>query len=70
MGWPTDRDDGTGAEPGPGSGLPGAPGGAARDPRLSGFARDGAWDACPPSAALAAALEGVSGRMAVPGRDP
>jgi hypothetical protein len=33
----------------------------ARDPRLAGFARDGEWDACPPSAALAAALEGASG---------
>jgi hypothetical protein len=28
---------------------------------LTGFARDGAWDACPPSAALAAALEAASG---------
>jgi hypothetical protein len=35
--------------------------GAAGDPRLSGFAKDGEWDACPPSAALAAALEGASG---------
>src|SRR5579862_4419477 len=28
---------------------------------LTGFTRDGAWDACPPSAALAAALEAASG---------
>jgi hypothetical protein len=34
---------------------------APRDPRLAGFARDEEWDACPPSAALAAALEGASG---------
>jgi hypothetical protein len=30
-------------------------------PRLTGFARDGEWDVCPPSATLAAALEGASG---------
>jgi len=41
-----DRDPGT--EPG-------------RDPRLPGFAQGGAWDACPPSATLAAVLEEVSG---------
>jgi hypothetical protein len=35
--------------------------GAARHPRLSGFVKDGEWDACPPSAALAAALEGAAG---------
>ena len=41
---------------------PGQQGGAgARDPRLAGFARDEEWDTCPPSAALAAALEGASG---------
>lgn len=33
----------------------------ARDPQISGFARDGEWDSCPPSAALAAALETSSG---------
>jgi Domain of unknown function (DUF222) len=33
----------------------------ARDPRLSGFAQDGEWDACPPSSALATALEAASG---------
>jgi hypothetical protein len=32
-----------------------------RDPRLPGFASGGEWDVCPPSAALAAALEGASG---------
>lgn len=62
-------------EPGPGSGTPGpapdsapgsasrsAPGSAsARDARLAGFARGGRWDTCPPSAALATVLEGVSG---------
>jgi len=28
---------------------------------LAGFVRDGEWDSCAPSAALAVALEGVSG---------
>jgi hypothetical protein len=32
-----------------------------RDPRLAGFAKDGEWDICPPSAALAALLEDASG---------
>ena len=31
------------------------------DPRLAGFANGGQWDSCPPSAALAAALEAASG---------
>jgi len=35
---------------------------AGRDPGLSGFGRDGEWDACPPSAALAVALEAASGQ--------
>ena len=42
-------------DPGPPGGVPG------RDPHLPGFARGGAWDACPPSASLAAALEAASG---------
>ena len=42
----------------PGPELPGAP---APDPRPAGFARNGEWDVCPPSAALAVALEGASG---------
>jgi hypothetical protein len=46
------------AEPAP----PGAPGPApAPDPRLAGFAAGGQWDLCPPSAALAAAVEAVAG---------
>src|ERR1700733_6360817 len=71
MGWRSGQDGGTGAEPGPelpdGRHGPAAPGGhksgedAGRDARLSGFARDGEWDTCPPSAALAAALEAASG---------
>jgi hypothetical protein len=32
-----------------------------RDPRLIGFAKDGEWDGCRPSAGLAAVLESVSG---------
>ena len=65
MGWQPSGDRGTGDEPAPCSGPlgRGAAGGSptGRDPRLSGFAEDGEWDACPPSAALAAALEGASG---------
>jgi hypothetical protein len=34
---------------------------APRNPRLAGFAKDGAWDKCPPSAALTVALEDASG---------
>ena len=44
---------------------PGLPDGAAcapgRDAHLPGFAKGGEWDACPPSAALALALEAASG---------
>lgn len=32
-----------------------------RDSHLGGFARGGGWDACPPSASLALALEAASG---------
>jgi hypothetical protein len=42
----------------PGESAEGTP---ARDPRLAGFAKDGQWDVCPPSSALAAALEAASG---------
>jgi hypothetical protein len=56
MGWQPGAEHGTGGEPA--APLPG------RDPRLSGFTPGGAWDSCPPSAALATALEAVSG----PGR--
>jgi len=37
------------------------PSGGARDPRLAGFAADGPGDTCPPSAALAAVVEALSG---------
>src|ERR1700742_543785 len=53
MGWQTGTGHGTGEEPA--GSLP------ARDPRLPGFAHGGEWDARPPSAGLAAALEAVSG---------
>jgi hypothetical protein len=63
MGWqPGQGNGGTGAASDPGRGLPDpGEGTALPDPRLAGFARDGEWDARPPSAALAAALEAVSG---------
>jgi hypothetical protein len=54
MGWQPGAAHGTGEEPTPS--LPG------RDPLLPGFANGGAWDTCPPSAALAAALETVAGQ--------
>jgi Domain of unknown function (DUF222) len=46
----------SGASEGPGSESAGAPGRG-----LAGFVKGGAWDAHPPSAALAAALEGAAG---------
>jgi hypothetical protein len=55
MGWRSGRDGGTGGMPGP------DPRPAGADPRLTGFAKDGEWDVCAPSAALAVALEGASG---------
>jgi Domain of unknown function (DUF222) len=54
---------GAGEEPGPGPG-PGLPGDGRSDPGaagLAGFVKGGAWDSRPPSAALAAALEGAAG---------
>jgi hypothetical protein len=54
--------EGQGAVPGRGPGLPdGAACTPGRDARLAGFAAGGSWDACPPSAALAVALEAASG---------
>jgi Domain of unknown function (DUF222) len=43
-----------------GSAASGA-GGATSDPGMAGFVKGGAWDSHPPSAALAAALEGAAG---------
>jgi hypothetical protein len=43
------------------AGSPGRGGVSLADPRLAGFANGGHWDSCPPSAALAAALEAASG---------
>src|ERR1700728_4647669 len=55
-------------QPGEGSGAgeepvpdPGPPGGETPDPGLAGFVKGGVWDSRPPSAALAAALEGAAG---------
>ena len=53
MDWQPGKDSGTGDAPGPAEPV--------RDPRLAGFVKDGEWDACPPSAALAVALEGACG---------
>ena len=51
-----------GAPPGRDPGLPdGAACAPGRDAHLPGFAKGGEWDACPPSAALALALEAASG---------
>jgi hypothetical protein len=65
MGWRPGEGSGTGDGPDPYSNLPGRdipdPPPLGRDAHLSGFAKDGEWDACPPSAILAAALETVCG---------
>ena len=58
MGWQPGKGSGMGDTPGPG--LPGAAE-PVRNPQLAGFARGGEWDTCPPSAALAIALESASG---------
>jgi hypothetical protein len=52
---------GAGEEPGPDSGLPGGGTSDAPAPGLSGFAPGGVWGSCPPSGALAVALEGAAG---------
>src|SRR6202012_3608498 len=49
VGWQPGNGNGTGDEPG--SGVPSVP----------GFARDGAWRDCPPSAGLAVAMESAAG---------
>ncbi|HEY2287999.1 MAG TPA: DUF222 domain-containing protein, partial [Streptosporangiaceae bacterium] len=51
-------DAGTGGTPGPGAALDGGPSVLAR---AFGFGRDGVWDRCAPSAALAGALEDAAG---------
>lgn len=52
MGWQADRGPWPGGASGRDEALPGLP---------AGFTRGGAWDAAPPSAALAAALEAAAG---------
>jgi hypothetical protein len=52
---------GAGEEPGQDPGLPGGGTSDAPAPVLSGFAPGGVWGSRPPSAALAAALEGAAG---------
>jgi hypothetical protein len=72
MGWQPSGDDDWSAGPDPARDArdprqPGAarPGDSApapeRDPHLAGFAKDGEWDTCQPSASLATVLEGASG---------
>jgi Domain of unknown function (DUF222) len=55
-GAPSDPDPGAPSDGPSGSESAGAP-----DPGLAGFAMGGVWDSAPPSAALAAALEGAAG---------
>ena len=62
MGWQPGEQSGTGEEPEPGAGLPGRLPPECSGPGLSGFAKGGAWNSCPPSADLAAAVEVASGR--------
>src|ERR1700733_14886424 len=52
----SDPDPGVSADRPSGSKPVGLP-----EPGLAGFAKGGAWDSTPPSAALAAALEGAAG---------
>src|SRR5580693_5494491 len=52
MGWQAGDNPQPGKEPGPGGCLPALP---------EGFAHGGPWDAAPPSALLAAALEAAAG---------
>ena len=67
MGWQPGRESGSGGGADPNPGMPGPvnsggdPDLPPRDERLAGFAPGGEWDTCPPSAALAAVLEGASG---------
>ena len=58
MGWQAGDNPRPGSEPGPGGCLPELPGGFALP---AGFAHGGPWDAAPPSALLAAALEAAAG---------
>ena len=68
MGWQPGEGSGTGGQPGP---RPGAPVAASRDERLSGFARGGRWDQCPPGPELAAVLAAVAGPgWRCPGAEP
>jgi Domain of unknown function (DUF222) len=62
-GVPGGATPGPGPDPTPSAEGPAAsvPGGATSDPGLAGFVKGGVWDSRPPSAALAAALEGAAG---------
>lgn len=61
MGWQP-GDDGTGVTPGPDPRPPGdGPATPSPGQLLPGFTKGGEWDTCPPSAALATALEAASG---------
>jgi Domain of unknown function (DUF222) len=60
MGWQADEGHERGMRPAGMPGLP-VPDPSTGDPGLHGFAKGGDWDTCPPSAALAIALESASG---------
>jgi Domain of unknown function (DUF222) len=71
MGWQPGEGSGTGGQPVPGPGAPGSPHGTPRDARLSGLARGGQWDQCPPGPELAAVLAAVAGpEWRCPGAEP
>src|SRR6266851_1607346 len=59
MGERSGETRGGGAEPGPEPGRDAAP--HAPDSPIAGFGEGGDWDGCPPSAALAAAVEAAAG---------
>ena len=67
MGWELGGGE-TGGQPAP---MPRAPGGTSRDDLLSGFARGGQWDQCPPGPELAAVLAAAGGpEWRCPGAEP
>ena len=74
MGWQPGEGNGTGKQPASEPGASGGTfprGGASHDDRLSGFARGGQWDQCPPGPELAAVLAAVAGpEWRCPGAEP
>src|SRR5579862_2385185 len=74
MGWQPGEGNGTGKQPASEPGASGGTfprGGTSHDDRLSGFARGGQWDQCPPGPELAAVLAAVAGpEWRCPGAEP